>query len=130
MALKSDIADSTSRGCFLIFVAVFFAVWYAFLFVMNDTYQEAEQAKQWPTVMGTILESRVQVRTTSSETGTEFDPIIRYQYRVQRQQYVNNSWQKIGNSPTRHCPIHLVCNKRALVCYRPLRVVDLILLPW
>ena len=101
MARKSDIADSISRGCFLIFVAVFFSVWYALLFVLNDTYQEAEQAKQWPTVAGTILESRVQSRTSSSDSGTEFDPVIRYQYRVQGQQYVNNTWQKIGNSPTR-----------------------------
>ena len=101
MSRKSDTADSISRGCFLIFVAVFFSVWYAFLFVLNDTYQEAEQANHRPTVMGTILESRVQVRTSSSDTGTEFDPVIRYQYRVQGQQYVNNTWQKIGNSPTR-----------------------------
>ena len=61
MSRKSDTADSISRGCFLIFVGVFFSVWYAFLFVMNGTYQEAEQAKQWPTVVGTILESRVQI---------------------------------------------------------------------
>jgi hypothetical protein len=50
--------------------------------------------------VGTILESRVQVRTSSSDTGTQFYPIIRYQYRVQRQQDVNNTWQKIVNSPT------------------------------
>ena len=133
MALKSDIADSTSRGCFLIFVAVFFAVWYAFLFVMNDTYQEAEQANHWPTVMGTILESRVQVRTSSSDTGTEFDPIIRYQYRVQRQQYVNNTWQKIGNSPTRHQAQEIVNRypqgKRTTVYYDPENPQNSVLVP-
>jgi hypothetical protein len=47
-------------------VAVFFAVWYGFLFVMNGTYQEAEQAIHWPTIVSTILESRVQSRTSSS----------------------------------------------------------------
>jgi hypothetical protein len=104
-------------------VAVFFSVWYAFLFVLNNTYQEAEQANHWPTVMGAIFESRVQSRTSSSATGTGFDPIIRYQYRVQRQQYVNNTWQKIGNSPTRHEAQEIVDRypqgKRTTVYYDP-----------
>jgi hypothetical protein len=133
MALKSDIADSTSRGCFFLFAAVFFAVWYAFLFVMNNTYQEAEQANHWPTVAGTILESRVQIRTSSSDTGTEFDPIIRYQYRVQRQQYVNDTWQKIGNSPTRHEAQEIVNRypqgKRTTVYYDPADPQNSVLVP-
>ena len=89
MARKSDTADSISRGCFLIFVAVFFSVWYAFLFVMNDTYQEGEQANHWPTVMGTILEAKVQSQNTSSDSGIQYVPMIRYQYLVQGRQYVN-----------------------------------------
>ncbi len=133
MTRKSDTADSISRGCFFIFVAVFFSVWYAFLFVMNDTYQEAEQANHWPTVVGTILESRVQVRTSSSDTGTEFDPIIRYQYRVQRQQYVNNTWQKIGNSPTRREAQEIVGRypqgKRTTVYYDPADPQNSVLVP-
>jgi hypothetical protein len=114
-------------------VAVFFSVWYAFLFVLNNTYQEAEQAKQWPTVMGTIFESRVQSRTSSSATGTEFDPIIRYQYRVQRQQYVNNTWQKIGNSPTRREAQDIVerypQGKRTTVYYEPADPQNSVLVP-
>ena len=132
-SLKLDNAYSISRGCFLIFVAVFFSVWYAFLFVMNDTYQEAEQANQWPTVAGTILESRVQITTSSSDTGTVFDPIIRYQYRVQRQQYVNNTWQKIGNSPTRHEAQEIVNRypqgKRTTVYYDPADPKNSVLVP-
>ena len=133
MTRKSDTADSISRGCFLIFVAVFFSVWYAFLFVMNDTYQEAEQANHWPTVAGTILESRVQIRTSSSDTGTEFDPIIRYQYLVQGQQYVNNTWQKIGNSPTRREAQDIVerypQGKRTTVYYDPADPQNSVLVP-
>jgi len=133
MARKSDTADSISRGCFLIFVAVFFSVWYAFLFVMNDTYQEAEQAIHWPTVVGTILESRVQVRTSSSETGTEFDPVIRYRYRVQGQEYVNSTWQKIGNSPTRQEAQDIVDRypqgKRTTVYYDPADPQNSVLVP-
>ena len=84
-------------------------------------------------MVGTILESRVQVRTTSSETGTEFDPIIRYRYRVQGQEYVNNTWQKIGNSPTRQEAQDIVDRypqgKRTTVYYDPEDPQNSVLVP-
>jgi hypothetical protein len=133
MARKSDTADSISRGCFLIFVAVFFSVWYAFLFVMNDTYQEGEQANHWPTVMGTILEAKVQSQNTSSDSGIQYVPMIRYQYLVQGRQYVNDTWQKIGNSPTRQEAQEIVGRypqgKRTTVYYDPADPQNSVLVP-
>ena len=108
MPRKPDITDSLFRGCLIVFLAVFISLWYTIIFVAQDTYQEAEQATHWPTVEGTILESTIESETSSSQsrdsqgsttrkTTTQYVPRIRYQYRVEGQEYENNIFQKIGN---------------------------------
>ena len=105
---KPDMTDSLFRGCLIVFLAVFISSWYTIIFVVQDTYQEAEQATHWPTVGGTILESTIESKTSSSQsrdsqgsttrkTTTQYVPRIRYQYRVEGQEYENNILQKIGN---------------------------------
>ncbi len=108
MPRKPDITATLFRGCLIVFLAVFISLWYTIIFVAQDTYQEAEQAIHWPTVEGAILESDIQSETSSSQsrdsqgsttrkTTTQYVPRIRYQYRVEGQEYENNILQKIAN---------------------------------
>lgn len=119
MPRKPDITDSLFRGCLIVFLAVFLSLWYAIIFVFQGTYQEAEQAIDWPTVEGTILESAIESETssrqfrdsqgsTTNKTTTEYIPRIRYQYRVEGQQYENNIFQKIGNPGPRSAAQQIV----------------------
>ncbi len=92
-----------------------------FLGIIFFTRRKVTQAAAWPSTMGTVTQSRIQMRS-SSEGGSTAYPLVEYAYQVMGQPYQNTKVMPgpdIGGSGARKVVDRYPAGAQVMVYYNP-----------
>ena len=114
MSTENIIVAVTICGSLFIFDAIF-------LGIIFFTRRKVSQAASWPSTLGTVTSSRIEMRS-SSEGGSTPYPVVNYSYQVMGQSYPGNKVMPgpdIGGSGARKVVERYPAGAQVMVYYNP-----------
>lgn len=94
-----------------------------FLGIIYFTRRKVAQASSWPSTLGTVTQSRIQMRS-SGEGGSTAYPLVEYAYQVVGQAYQNTKVMPgpdIGGSGARNVVDRYPAGAQVMVYYNPVK---------